>query len=367
MRILIPILCFARGGGTRVLSELANEWIRRGHEVVFLCPDSSDEPYFPTIAKILWVNGQGGVFKTRASKAKSSGSYHLQALFQGLRKVGHQYDVILANQSLTAWPVAIVSCGSASKIYYVQAYEPEYYINMRNIKDYLLMILSALSYHLPIEKIVNAPIYYRYKNLRASTFVPPGLDLNIFKPLENQRDIQQEATIVIGCIGRHEPEKGTIYALRAFEELYKIDKRFILRVAYGNLPDGWHHKRCEIIVPNNDKELADFYRSVDILIAAGTVQHGAPHYPVLESLATGTAVVTTGYMGATDETAWIVKNKDVQSIVDSVFKILSDSVERRNKIVLGLKAVQKFSWHSVAEKMMQLICVTAPNRTAKND
>ncbi len=367
MKILIPILNFARAGGCRVLSELANEWTKRDHEVVFLCPDSSDEPYFPTTAKILWVNGKGRVFETRTSKATPSGRYHLQTLFLGLTSVGYQYDLILANHSLTAWPVALVSCGKARKAYYVQAYEPEYYINMRNIKDYLLSILSALSYQLPIKKIVNAPIYFRYKNLRASDFVPPGLNLNIFKPLEIKRDIPNEANIVIGCIGRHEPEKGTIYALRAFEELYKLDKRYLLRVAYGNLPEGWHHERCEIIVPNNDQELADYYRSVDILIAAGTVQHGAPHYPVLEGLATGAAVVTTGYMGATDETAWIVKNKDVQSIVDSVLQILSDPTVCRNKMALGLKIVQEFSWYTVANKMMQIMNRTVLSQTYKNE
>jgi len=40
---------------------------------------------------------------------------------------------------------------------------------------------------------------------------------------------------------------------------------------------------CVVVVPGNDTELADYYRSVDILIAPGTVQHGAPHYPVMEA------------------------------------------------------------------------------------
>ena len=37
MKIIIPLVgSFSKEGGWRVLSELANAWIRMGHEVVFL-------------------------------------------------------------------------------------------------------------------------------------------------------------------------------------------------------------------------------------------------------------------------------------------------------------------------------------------
>ena len=355
MKILIPILGFGRAGGYRVLSELANAWIRGGHDIVFLCPDSSDEPYFPTKARIIWGDRAGTVSEERRNKAKPSGSYHLQALFYGLQTIGRQYDVIFANHSLTAWPVALASCGAAKKIYYVQAYEPEYYMSTKTLKSSLLAMVSAFSYHLPLKRIVNSPIYFRYRNLRASDFVPPGIDLSIFKPLEIPRDIEHTETIVIGCIGRREPEKGTIYVLRAFEVLYRSDKRFVLRVAYGNLPVGWKHERCEIVVPNNDGELADYYRSLDVLVAPGTVQHGTPHYPVLEGLASGCAVVTTGYMGATPDTAWIVKNRNVESIVSAMSQLVMDSKTRNTKKSHGLMAVRSFSWDSVADRMLHMM------------
>ena len=69
MRILVPILSFGRAGGYRVLSELANNWVSRNHDVDFLSPDSSDEPYFPTKAEIRWVNGEGVVSAQRQAKA----------------------------------------------------------------------------------------------------------------------------------------------------------------------------------------------------------------------------------------------------------------------------------------------------------
>lgn len=254
---------------------------RRLAIVDFLCPDSSDEPYFPTSAGIIWVDYAGNISKKRGIIAKPSGWYHIKSLYSGLKVIGSQYEIIFANHSLTAWPVVLASCGAARKIYYVQANESEYYTSAKTIKGYLIEAVSALSYHLPLKRIVNAPIYFRYKNLRATEFVPPGLDLANFKPVEINQNFESKKTFVIGCIGRHEPEKGTIFVLRAFEELYKSDSRFLLRVAYGNLPADWKHEQCEVIVPKNDQELADYYRRLDILVAPGTVQHGAAHYPVL--------------------------------------------------------------------------------------
>lgn len=355
MKILIPIIGFDRTGGYRVLSELANTWLNQGHEVAFLCINSGDEPYFPTIAKIIRVDASGTLSTVKVEQEKRSRWAQLKALFLGLNKIGSDYDVILANHSLTAWPVAFASCGAAKKMYYVQAYEPGYYAGTKKLKGYLFALGSALTYHLSLNRIVNAPLYFRYVNLRASVFVPPGIDLSNFKPsTDAPKKMAQATKIVIGCIGRSEPEKGTIYVLRAFEELYKKDKRFLLRIAaFGVLPEGWKHENCELVVPRNDAELADYYRSLDILVAPGTVQHGAPHYPVLEAGACGVPVVTTGYMGATPETAWIVRNKDVGTIIDAVNNIVLDDEQRRKKTDKFLNDVRDYSWDNVATKMMK--------------
>lgn len=235
VKILIPILGFGRAGGYRVLSKLADEWLKQDHTVDFLCPDSSDEPYFPTSAKIFWIDSDGNISTARREIAKPSGWNHIKSLYFGIRAIGKNYDVILANQSLTAWPVTLASSPPAKKIYYVQAYEPEYYLSRNSIKGYLLAMVSAATYHLPLHRVVNAPLYFRYRNLRATAFVPPGIDLELFKPNATNRSLVDAEKIVIGCIGRHEPEKGTVFVLRAFEEIARKDERFMLRIAYGTI------------------------------------------------------------------------------------------------------------------------------------
>lgn len=353
MKILIPVFGFGRTGGYRVLSELASAWIKQGHSVDFLCLGSSPEPYFPTSGKIIRIDRKGKLSNENNGDAKLSRFQHLKALYKGLNLLGPTYNVILANHSLTAWPVGLASCGDAKKIYYVQAYEPEYYSGAKTLRGYLFGLVSALTYHLPLEKIVNSPIYFKYKNLRSSFYVPPGLDLDNFRPsLSAKENLKDSNIVVIGCIGRSEPEKGTVYVLRAFEMLYAKDQRYRLRIAaFGDLPDNWTHEKCELIVPKNDMELADYYRGLDILVAPGTVQHGAPHYPVLEAGACGIPVITTGYMGATDDTAWIVPNRDAKSIANAVEVIVSDNQSVRKRVDRFLADIVAYSWNNVATKM----------------
>ncbi|MDB5797081.1 MAG: hypothetical protein JWP36_983 [Paucimonas sp.] len=356
MKILIPILGFGRAGGNRVLSQLANEWIRAGHEVRFLCPTSSGHPYFPTAAGILWCTPHGRVLPSMPAAQRYGGVRNLVALFRGLRQVGREYDVILANHSLTAWPVALANAPGARKTYYIQAYEPELYLMRREsrAKAFFTAALAAMSYHLPLQRIVNAPLYCRYRNLRAGDAVPPGLDLSLFHPGARARDLENADEIVLGCIGRVQVEKGTIYAVRAFEALYARDRRYRLRIAY-QAPPGWSHPACEVVVPANDAELAMFYRSLDVMIAPAIGQHGAPHYPVLESGASGIPVVTSAYLGATRDTAWMAESTSPDSIAKAVEALVSQAGLRESRKDRFLALVDEFAWSRVSARMLEAI------------
>lgn len=354
MKILIPILGFGRAGGYRVLSQLATEWINQGHNVDFLCPDSSETPYFPTSAGILYISSTQGITCQRAIRSKSGIRYKLQALFNGLLRIGKRYDIILANDSLTTWPVSFASCGNAKKFYYIQAYEPEYFSLIKNIKSTVLKWFSEKSYDFNIIQICNAPIYIGYKNISAKEWVPPGIDFDLFYPNQlDKKNLALAEEIILGCIGRHEPSKGIQYALEAFEILYLKDQRFRLYVAFGNLPLNWTHPGLKVVMPENDKELGAFYRSLDILLAPGTVQLGAPHYPVMEGMACGVSVVNTGYLPANNNNSWIIEICSASSIVAAVNNILSDS-NRNIKINKSLEDIASFNWESVAKKMISV-------------
>lgn len=359
MKILIPITNFGHGGGGRVLSRLASEWTAAGHPTDFLVDARSPNPYFPTTATVYRFNSQGlvdGAVSSESGFGPSGNALSIfHGMYRGLNQIGSGYDVILANHSLTAWPVRFARAVRARKFYYIQAYEPEYFALESGWKSSVLGRLSEWSYRLRLNQIANAPIYVGHHSIRATSWVPPGLDVLIFKRRSNVPDFSDyNKPVVIGTIGRLEATKGTIYVLEAFARLHERNPRFRLRVAFGNLPESWcKHEGIEVVVPRGDDELAAYYRSVDILAAPGTVQLGACHYPVLEAMASGTPVVTTGYLPASAENSWLVPVRNSDAVVDAILRIVSmPRPELERRLDHAHAAVQRFSWQQVAQDFL---------------
>ena len=103
MKILIPVLGFGNSGGYRVLSKLADELIKIGHSVDFLSPDTSENPYFPTAASILWADKNGNILSSNNGFTKRANAISNQRQLTKaiLKLVLIFYDIIIANHSLT--------------------------------------------------------------------------------------------------------------------------------------------------------------------------------------------------------------------------------------------------------------------------
>jgi glycosyltransferase involved in cell wall biosynthesis len=374
MKIMIPMSYFGKQGGFRVLSNLASTWVEMGHDVTMLVHYSSQQPYFPTKAKIIWIDNQGEetICKTGDLDKKYRKFYGykflaiLIALIRGIEKHGSDEDIILAGLTWTVLPIWM-SRVNAKKFHYIQVYEPELYINTEVpgffllksiVASSVLWLLSSVNYLLNLQKIVNSPIYFKYKLLRSSNYVPPGIDFSIFYPKSQDLESDRKNKITtLGCIGRQEAWKGTADVLDAFDILKQENCNVKLLVAYGNLPENRKlSPDCHIVIPKNDGELGEFYRSVDIMIAPGTIQLGAPHYPVMEAMACGIPVITTGYIPASLErnNSWIVPINDPQAISNAVREIIKNTDVRNERILNANKDIQDFSWEAVSEKMLNI-------------
>lgn len=371
LSILIPVTGFGRSGGFRVLSKLADEWAAVGYKVAFLAPCWSDSPYYPTRAEILWVNEWGRATGHQPNNKRSRrnalwrglGVFRaMRALWLGIVRSSGSWSAILANHSLTAWPVALAPVRGA-KIYYVQAYEPEYYAERRGPANRVLQFLSWASYFLPLRKIANAPLYLRYGPCHAKTWIPPGLDLEVYHPRQTSgaETCEPQCILTVGCIGRPESGKGTALAVEAFRLFAeRAGSRARFRIADFGVPAEWLRDvpSVERIVPANDAELADYYRSVDVLLALGTVQHGAHHYPVMEAMACGAAVVTTGYMPATRSNAWIV-NAAPGEAAAALQEIWARPDYASAKCKNARQAIERYAWSHIgrqfADELVKLL------------
>ncbi len=355
MNILIPVLGFGKQGGYRVLSKMASEWVDMGCKVSFISVADSIYPHYPTKAEILWVK-KGKLVpentkvlkKTWLKKAMAFVTRFID-LKKGIEKVGFDYDIVLANQSLTAFPVSWAKI-DAHKCYYIQSYEPLQYAASNEWYSFALRQLSIRSYKLSLYQIVNSPVITRSPNINAQEFVFPGIDLSIF--FKKNTSVGTH-TLTIGCIGRKEPFKGTAIAIDAYQILKKNGLEINMKIAFGQeYFDNDNDIRFER--PSNDTELAAYYRSLDILIAAGTLELGAIHYPVIEAMACGTNVITTGYYPANDSNAVIVPVNNAEAIATAIINLLKDPQMALAKAEQAHKDVQQFAWRKQSTKMLEI-------------
>jgi glycosyltransferase involved in cell wall biosynthesis len=261
------------------------------------------------------------------------------------------YDVIIANHSLTTYPV--LRAGVTKKtLYYIQAYEPEMYRLMGGAKNYILSFLSLLSYKIKLFTVVNADVYTNHKWITSKRVLYPGVDFGLFYSKNtNAEDKKSADKIIIGTIGRLEVFKGTIYILQAFSIIKQKFPNAELHVAFGDADDFKEYKDIYCFQPHGDEALGDFYRSLDYYICAGFIQLGAFHYPVAEAMSCGVSVITTSYYPANDTNAWITKPRDPEDIAEKFSTAHENMEQRKQKIKKGFEAVQQFDWKVVTKKL----------------
>ena len=346
MKILIPIFGFSKEGGFRVISQLANYWLKNGHEVEFIVFNNASIPYFPTNAKIQKID-KNGLLTSEIDQYSLDVFRSIFLLRKGINQLKNHYDIVLATYSLTTYSI-LGSKNKAKRFYYIQAYEPEMFGMMKGKIVYILQFLSWLSYFLPFTRIVNSDLYRRYKNIKSDFIVMPGIDLSVFYP----KKIISSPILKIGCIGRIERHKGTIYILEAFIKLVETYPSMQLIVAFGDITNEALHSNIKVINPKNDNELADFYRDVDIIVTGSFIQLGAIHYPVIESMACNTPVINCGYYPSNHENSWIVTPKDSNSIYNAILEIINNNAKAVKKSKLALSTISQFEWEIVSSKMI---------------
>lgn len=351
MKILIPILGFGRAGGYRVLSKLADELIHLGHCVEFLCPDGSETPYYPTVAKIWWIDKMGTLSPIKNERGEKGNVFSIQQkLTKALRKFSKDsYDVIFANHSLTTFPIKRAGLQKKT-LYYVQAYEPEFY-HLPGIKNRLLTLLSVRSYKMDLFTVVNGKTYFNYKEIRSSRILYPGIDFNFFYP-QKYKLPEPEQQIIIGTIGRSEPSKGTRYIVEAFQKLKKKYVNIQLKIAFGDPQEYKDDENIFCLSPDGDEALANFYRSLDYYICAGYIQIGAFHYPVSEAMSCGVPLITTQYYPANEANAWIVHELQNSDVIVAQFEMAQNNPSlRQKKLEQGICDVQQFDWKLVGKQL----------------
>ncbi|MEI7818113.1 MAG: hypothetical protein WCI45_13080, partial [Desulfuromonadales bacterium] len=322
----------------------------------------SASPYFSTSARILYCDDDGQIV-TDHGKPKVRMGQEIIALGRCMRRIQPEYDIVLVNDSMT-WLPTLYSGAVRKSLYYIQAYEPDFYKGSWSLKRMLQRAISYASYYGVAHQVVNSPLYLGYGPIKATEVVFPGIDLELFHPRNVEAFwFHQKRSITVGTVGRQEPIKGTLAALKGIKAFVDAGHEIRLKVALGNVPPEFLGLPYLDVVPiESDVQLADYYRSLDVLVVAGAEQFGAVHYPTLEGLASGVAVVTTNYLPATHQNAWMLDSASPNQISTRLGEIVAAGAGIQNKLNQAFYDVKRFSWQESSEHMEWLILGHAINK-----
>ena len=301
-------------GGVRVILEEAMRLRQRGWDAAIYSIDS--EPHWFPMPQGMW--------------RKFQDYQHLQT-------------VLIAEDSwkvATWWKTALVvnECLRGDEgCYLVQDIEVEYYSAPR-MKE---MVMDT--YDLPLRKYTTSR--WVEANLPDTTWVGIGLDLDLYKPLNLERDL----TVVLAF-----PRKQRLKGFRQLGELSRRLGQNINLVTAGIMPfrmsGAW--KKHYTGLP--DREIVRLYNQVGCF--ASTTLHEGFGLPPLEAMACSTPVITTdadGNMAFCDHgrNCLIYDIDDMAGMAMGVHRILADETLRKSLVHHGLKTAAEYPWDPVIDRL----------------
>src|SRR5574337_492836 len=294
-KITFHLFDIGQNGGVRVLFIIGNLLKNRGYDVEYLVASGEKRMPFPSNC----------TFRFPAKPLKS-----FYSRIKWLSRETYFSDVVIATLHPTAFSVNYNKSRAVKKIYYIQAYEPQFYTE------------NAIK-------------------------IPAGIDPAVYYPRKKNPGI-----LTVGHISRKETWKGSRDFFRAMKIL---QKRYTInvQVAYDLC-----EKTCGVnyqkVFPKTDLELADFYSSCDVVVST-VWQKGFP-YPPLETMACGSLSVSTPIdYGSPMHDHIPIKIKSPDSIVEAIEYATNKRATPHQISINGLTTSKKYYWHTVVDQWVDLI------------
>jgi glycosyltransferase involved in cell wall biosynthesis len=315
MRIAFPMFGIDRAGGNKVIFKLANESIRRGHEVSLLV-SRQIETHPNTLANIEEIASfPVPIIRHIVPTNVSTASFPYAKKLRG-------FDAVVANFGPTCLAAKLVGGENVKRYYLVQHEETSFFSPL--MVEYWITRLSYAAFEEGRIFVVSRWLQdmIRKRGGRGSVVVPPGIDHDTYYP--RSRGPHSGKRVLV--LSRREIWRGLQVFLDAMESVRKEVKDVkIIAAGHSGKP---LRTSCPVeYVRPSDDELANLYASSDVFVLPSFLE-GLP-VPPLEAMACGGAVVLTDCMGTRDyavdgENCLMVPPKDSDPLADAILRVVTD-------------------------------------------
>jgi glycosyltransferase involved in cell wall biosynthesis len=321
------------GGGHRDIFEHVNRLRERGHE-----------------AEVWSLGGQPDWFELNAP-VRTFRDYH--PLFKALDRVP---AIKVATWWNTAYPVWLASVRVGVPVYFVQDIETSYYPTNPVLQAHVLASYRHEFRYMTISSWNRDRL--REQGLDA-TLVPPGIDLETFRPLAPVRSRED----LLLALGRTNPLKNLPLTIDAWRALG--DNRPEL-VMFGIEPELGAAYGATYVDRPSDDGVNELFNQASVFVQTST--HEGFCLPPLEAMATGAAVVCTDAHGnrdfCVDGMNCLIPEPTVESVSGAIRRLLEDPGLRARLGQAGRATAAEYAWDRRIDQLEGFLESLAPQRSS---
>lgn len=337
MRIIFVLPGYTRQpiGGFQMVYLYANEFEKRGYEVILYCINREVMQKYPIprFIKNRLIN-----YLTQREPRWYPLSENIKK-YSGLDKntkfIPQDSDIVIATSVDSVW-TTIELFKNQKKLYYIQDFE-----NWKVGDDYCFKTYNAGMKNIVISSWLQNIVDNH--SVSKSILIKNPIDLAVYRPIIDPKQRDQYS---VGVLYHNMPHKGCKYAIDALMKLKKLYPRLKVYM-FGvperprNLPEWFSYLQCA-----STEETVEIYNKVSIWLCA-TIDEG---YGLtgLEAMACGDVLVSTNYSGVHEYAedgynALLSPVKNSDALVENMRRIIENPELKETLIRNSLKEVENFS------------------------
>ncbi|MCC6175322.1 MAG: glycosyltransferase family 4 protein [Chloroflexi bacterium] len=355
------------GGVTEHVRNLAEQFMRRGHEVHVIAPSSvnpadvSEPPTLHRVGRPMPIPANGSVARI---------TLPLRGYVQVKRLLSYQgFDIVhLHEPMMPALPLTVLRHSQAVNVGTFHAYSrtnTAYFYGKPVLKPLFRRLHGKIAVSGPARDFVADRFPGDYR------IIPNGIDYGRFATPMEPLPAYEDDRLDVLFVGRLEKRKGLEYLLRAWPRVQAQFPQARLIVVGGGgrrlesyrryvSMHGWTSVVFTGYVSADD--LVRYYQTADVFCAPSTGQESFG-IVLLEAMAAGRPIVASAIRGYAEvmtdgREGLLVPPRDPAALAVAVSRLLADASLRRGMGASGRQTAASYDWSRVADKVLDFYAET---------
>jgi len=349
MKISFILSSLWLSGGVRVIIEIANGLVVRGHDVCLVVPSGTiDQDVLPFIKPSIPINQSSYIL----SRGKKSSPFHLARLALSLAQAVPVSDYIISTHAPTTVPgfIATHVLNRGISLWFYQDYIEMF--EGKTIEPWL--VRNAMRWHKMAIVVSSDSLaeLQRFTKQRIVNVSEGISDAEYFHPLTNFVNPDNKICPIL-FLGDMRPRKGLSDFLLAAEQVYAMIPEIRLWIVSKDQCRIESKVPYDFIYRPSRQELAFRYAKCNLFVSASWWESFG--IPPLEAMACGAPVVLTDSRGVRDyavhgENCLMVPPRDPTALAKAMIAVLQNPYWSEKFHQTGPQTAAEFTWEKSVDR-----------------